>query len=136
MVYTKKTLAIIGREVVDKHPDIATGIIKNIKPPSSSDIEKIPYYFNLFCITVEKQPQEITGPVYKSSITEIKKIFMAAMLKIYNRQRLFNKTISTVLDQDRGATSRMISEVEFRYQKDESFSNQVDIIFNKIQSIN
>jgi hypothetical protein len=126
MVYNKKTLAKIGRAVLDQHPDIASGIIRSMAIPACADLSMVPTYFALYCQAVQIDPDILKGPVYKSDITEIKKVFISAMINLYSSPHLFNKVISSVLTQNHRTTSWMINEVKVRYQKDIDFTNKVN----------
>lgn len=136
MTYTNKTLAKIGKEVINNHPDIASVILEQMPAPMCNDLSKIPHYLIIFCQAISIDPSSIRGPVYKSSIAEIKKMFVSAMVTLYNEPHCFSKEISLVLDQDPSITSRMIREVKFRYKKDEDFINKVNIILNTITNTN
>lgn len=132
MTYTNKILAHIGKQVVKQHPDIAIGILESVKKPLSTDLEKIPSYFNIYCLHAGIDPQELKGPVYKSSLTELKKVFISSMMNIYDGHRGVNKALSLTLDQQTSYTSRLVKEVDFRYKKDALFIQKVNNILNKI----
>lgn len=136
MVYANQTLIRIGREVVKKHPELAHSIIDEIPKPKCSDLGKISNYFNLFCFEIGCDPDEIKGPVFKSSLTEKKKIFIGAMYSLFTNQYRFSKTISDILDQKHSVTSRMMEEVKFRYERDPDFKDKVNSILKKLQNDN
>lgn len=136
MTYSKKTLALLGKEVVQRHPELATGILNSFPSPTCTDLEKMSEFFKIYCTEIDVKPESITGPVYKSSITEIKKVFISAMINLYGDRRLFNKILSDILEQEPSATTRMIGEVQFRYKKDQVFIEKVNSIVNKITLLN
>lgn len=136
MVYPNQTLIKIGREVLKKHPEIATSIIEEIPKPKCRDLDKMSNYFKLFCFEIGVKPNDIKGPVFKSSLTEKKKIFIGAMYSLFTDQYRFSKKISETLEQKRQSTDRMLSEVKFRYQRDDDFRSKVDNILNKLQNDN
>ncbi len=136
MFYSNQTLVRIGKEVVKKHPDLATSIIEKIPVPKCRDLSKIKNYFRLFCFETGVRPDEIKGAVFKSNLTEKKKIFICAMYSLFTDQYRFSKTVSEVLEQRRQSTARMLGEVKFRYKIDDNFKWQVDNILNKIQNDN
>ncbi len=136
MTYSYKTLAIIGKQVVERHPDIANSILQTIATPTCTDLTKIPDYFKAYCLDIGVPPETVTGPVYKSSVTEIKKVFISAMLALYGQRHLFKKTITETLNQHPYSTTRMCSEVEFRRKKDVDFIQKVDEALHKIININ
>ena len=104
--------------------------------PKCRDLGKISNYFNLFCFEIGVKPDEIKGAVFKSSLTEKKKIFIGAMYSLFTNQYRFSKTISGVLEQDPAQTTRMMDEVKFRYERDFDFRERVNNILNKIQNDN
>lgn len=132
MTYNTKILAKIGREVVFRHPDIAKGILSKMDQPLRKDLDMINPYFLRYANIIQVKPRTIQGPVYKSNMTEAKKIFISAMLQIFTNQYRFNKIISEVLGQRANDTSWMISEVSFRYHKDTEFTQKVDHIIKNI----
>lgn len=133
MVYPNQTLLKIGREVVKKHPEIATSIIQEIPKPKDTDLSKIPNYFNLYCSLNNIDASSIKGPVFKSSSTEKKKIFIAAMYAIFTEVRLFSKQIAAVLGDEPWCTSWMLKEVKFRYVKDDEFKGKVNKLLQQIR---
>lgn len=136
MVYPNQTLIKIGRAVLKKHPDIATSIMQDIPKPKCKDLDKISAYFKLFCFEIGINPCDIKGAVFKSNLTEKKKVFIGAMYSLFTDQYRFSKTISGILGQDPSQTTRMMEEVKFRYNRDEDFKNKVDYILNKLQNDN
>lgn len=133
MVYSTQTLVRIGREIVKKHPDLATAIIEEIPKPKDTDLSKIPNYFNLYCSLNDIDASSIKGPVFKSSFTEKKKVFIGAMYAIYAEVRLFSKNISEVLGDEPWCTSWMLKEVKFRYVKDQEFKERVNKLLHQIR---
>lgn len=136
MIYPNQTLIKIGREVVKKHPELASSIIEEIPKPKCKDLGKINNYFKLFCFEIGVKPDEIRGPVFKSCLTEKKKIFIGAMYSIFTNQYRFSKTVSGILGQDPAQTTRMMEEVKFRYERDFDFRDKVNNILNKLQNDN
>ena len=136
MIYPNQTLIKIGKEVVKKHPELASSIIDEIPKPKCNDLDKISKYFNLFCFVIGVKPCEIKGPVFKSNLTEKKKIFIGAMYSLFTNQYRFSKTISATLGQKHSVTSRMMEEVRFRYERDSDFKDKVDHILNRLQNDN
>lgn len=132
MTYNKKTLARIGREVINNHPTIATGIISQFKQAQCDDLTRIPMFFTCYCNTIGVKPETIQGPVYKSQITEMKKVFVSAMIVMYVDKYLLNQYISNALGQPPSTTTWMINEVKVRYKKDIDFTEKVNNILNLI----
>ena len=65
MIYPNQTLIKIGREVLKKHPELASSIIDDLPKPKCYDLGKINNYFKLFCFEIGVDPDEIKGPVFK-----------------------------------------------------------------------
>lgn len=128
MVYTRKILAKIGRHLIESDPVIAKNILEEIKTGPDKDIKKIPMYFISFCREINVNPEQQKGLVFDRQRCENNKIFISAMVEIYNNQRLVGKTISETLNKKQPLVSRQVSEVKFRYKKDEDFKNKVDNI--------
>ena len=122
----------MAKLVIRKHPDIASEILVSLPEHPSGDLSLISGYFKLYCNIIETDPMHIQGAVYKSSITEKKKIFISAMMVLYNEQYRLKSILSETLKQQRSTTTAMITEVKFRYQKDTSFHEIVDEILKKL----
>lgn len=132
MVYTNKILAKIGKEVLHKHPDIATCIINEIQRPQLTDLSQIPVFFQIYCEQYRLDMAILRGPVYISALTEAKKIFLSAIIELYGQPYKLKKQINWVLGQSRMQTNRMIEEVSFRYKKDSDFTQKVDAVISII----
>jgi hypothetical protein len=121
--------------VMQRHPDIASTMIEETSRPLE-DLTKLPEYFIQYCSAIAVEPASIKGPVYKSSITEKKKVFISAMLRIYHDQHRFKTKIAEILDQKLPPTIRMIKEVQVRFAHDEDFKNSVTDILSLLHSPN
>lgn len=134
MVYSKSTLAQIGKEVISKHPDIASSILDTIKPakPIKFNLGEIPGYFNDYCTLIQVDPKTLQGPVFKSSVNEDRKVFLSVMIALYGEPFKFNKAISDALEMFPPAITVMSKEVKFRYSKDIEFTEKVNKILVQI----
>lgn len=122
----------LGRLLLKKKPEIAQELISEYLParvPLDADLDKIPDYFQTFCRLQQLDPKEYTGPLYKSSKIDKRRLFVAAIILMYHpRTRLVAKYISETIGQDPSNTVKLIQEVEFRYKELEDFKTQVDEI--------
>lgn len=126
MTYSKHDLISIGKTIVSSDPEKARTIVNSLQPFIKKDISKIPDYFTSFCSAINVTPEQQAGRTYNRSISENNKVFISAMLCIYNDQFLLVKTISDTLKKKHPLISRHVSEVKFRYKKDQDFKNKVD----------
>lgn len=130
MIYSNKKLLIIGQGVAEKYPGIAAEIINSMP---KRDIKQMPAHLQAYCEMITTDLQSIKGSLYKSTLTEIRKVFISAMLRIYPGQHLLNKTISDIFAIKRANTSKIIKEVTVRYSTDQAFTKKVDQLLNLIQ---
>lgn len=128
----KSTFLIIGREVCKSHPDIAANIIDCFPVVKCNDLWKIEVYFEIYCKAYDLQRSEITGAAFKGDLVEIKRVFVGAMYNIFTKVYKFSKIISQTLEQDPATTSRMISDIKFRYKTDSDFKDRVNEFLTKI----
>lgn len=135
MRHSRKVLAKLGREVISRYPDIATPILDRMNDRREHDLSKIPDHFNSYCQAIGANPESIKGPVYKSSITELQKVFVSAMTIIYCGKWGLTKTLAGTLGQVPPLTSRWIGEAKARYQKDKPFTEKVNDILNKLNPL-
>lgn len=133
-----RQLQILGKLLMIKKPEVAKELIQYIPKQSDafeSDLSKVPHYFKLFCQLQSLEPNEYTGPLYKSSKIDKRRFFIAVILSLYHPQkRLLQKYISETLQQDPSATRRMMLEVEFRYQNLPDFKDQVNAVVDQIKN--
>ena len=132
MTYSNKTLIRIAREVVNKHPEIATGIIERMPIGSAKgkgDLQKIPVLYERFCLL---QGQSYTGKLGNWKLTEERKVFIGAMATIYQGQYCFLATLADTLRMGRQNITAISQEILFRYKRDVDFKKKVDELLNTI----
>lgn len=132
MRYNNKIYAKLGRELVSKHPQFATALIENLPSVKKADLNFINKYFVQYCFYIQLETVLLTGPVYLPKLTEYRKIFISAMVVMYNSQYLLQKNLCNTLSMRHSAISDIASEVKIRYQKDKLFTNCVDDFLNQI----
>lgn len=127
------SFSLLGKLLLTKKPEIARALISEYMPapaqPIETDLNKIPAYFQTFCDLQQINPKDYTGALYKSSKIDKRRLFVAVIILMYHpRTRLVAKYISETIGQDKGHTSKMIDQVNFRYKKMDEFRLQVDDI--------
>jgi len=134
MTYSKSTLAKIGKEVVSKHPQIASSILQQISTtkPVRFDLAEIPGLFKEYCSIVNIDPESLKGPVFKSSINEDRKVFISVIICMYGEVWGLKKAISDTINIFPQNIGTMTDEIKFRYAKDMSFTEKVNSILIKI----
>jgi len=129
MTYTRKTLILIGRSIVESDPTKAQLIVDGMKKKTKEkDITLIPDHFVTYCEAINSNPVDHVGAVFNRQKSEENKIFIGAMLLIYTDHRSFIKTIASTLGKKQQQASRHVGEVRFRYKKDLDFKTRVDKI--------
>jgi hypothetical protein len=135
-ISTKREYAFLWKLLTREEPAIAQRLVAHLTPiqPLESDLTKLPDYFITFCLIQNIAPKEYIGAVYNSYKTDQRRLFIAAMVKIYDsRTRLLLKTLSDTLQLQPPGTFRFIQEVEFRYKNCEDFREKVDQIVNQLR---
>ena len=123
--HSKQTLAKLGEEVLRLHPKLGESLIESI----SLQIQDETYLTKeiliadliLYAKSVGLNKDDLVGVICKSSLTEKRKVFICIISKVYGRKWSFNQTLSKVVKISPQLISRILSEVEFRYRKDEDF---------------
>lgn len=123
---TQSILTRLAREFIKANPVKSNEIIES-STPKRTDLEEISFYFKVYT----KQEKEVTQPGRKYA--EPKKVFVAAMLNVFGNQRMFNSTISDILEIQRCVATNIIKESECRYRIDEDFRIKVDNFLTKIK---
>ena len=121
----KRQYMLIGKLLVNRHPDIANVLIKEISTdkPEQVDLALLPGYFNSFCELLNLNPSEYKGALKTTSKVDIRRLFISVMLHYYSPGSYhhppdyitirfgFTKAISEAMGIDIGLTSRFIREV-------------------------
>lgn len=133
MKYSEKQISIIGREVVKKHPEIASTIINSLPPQSSMSLEKIPEFYGKYCEMISVKPDDLRGSVINRDKCEKRKVFAYAMISIYGNKRKLNKEVSSILNVLPCVTTTMTSSGSIRYGRDEEFTEKVNQLLETIK---
>lgn len=134
MIYSRKILAKLGKMIIIHHPEIANDIIKQLRTAPTLEADSLQFHLHRFCEYSNIDVTSLTGPVYKSALTESRKIFINAILIIYGDQDKMNKTLSNVLKIRPSLISKTISEVKFRYKKEDLFNSASNKAIQYLQS--
>lgn len=132
MVLNTKIYAKIGRQVVAKHPELASAIISGLPKPLEKDLSKILDYIDAFIIWSGTPQQMIVGAIYQPHLTEQRKVFICAMVRLYADRHLFQKRLTQVLHMHHSAVSDVVAEVKVRFLKDISFTEKVNAFLSQI----
>lgn len=124
--------AKLGRELVSKHPQIATALIESIPTIKNRDLNFLNKYFIDYCFEISLEPVLLTGPVYLPKLTEFRKVFICAMVVMYNSQYLLQKNLCTILSMRHSAISDIVAEVKIRFDKDILFTERVNEFLSQI----
>lgn len=121
---TKKQLYLLGKVLVMSNPQLATELSNQYlaSSPLQSDLSNINNLFYTFCHIQDLNPEEYRGKVSKVYKTEQKRLFIAAIIALYQPE-LFSQpidklvlklrltqSIAIALKQDSSLTSRMIRD--------------------------
>ncbi len=129
---------LLGKLLVNQRPDVAEEILSQIHKPIDIDLGKMDHYLSAFCSKHKITPSSITEVKHKSRAVELRRLFVASMLKVYHpgafqcievlaiqRSGLVYK-LSEVLHSNEGNMSKMIREVIMMVKVYDEFRDQVD----------
>lgn len=138
---------LLGKILFQKEPELAQRLLSDYYPqkqPLDTDISRIQHYFSSYCAFQNIDPLEYTGRLYKSKKVEVRRLFIGAMLHIYNPQVYvqpidqlilfhgFVRRLAGVLCQNEGNVSKMIREVITWEKNYQDFSGSVEQIVNEL----
>lgn len=83
--YGKKTYTTLGRLLVKKRPEIAEELLAYCQLVGETDLDKIPDFFKRFCEYLHLNPDEYTGKLKDPAKQNVRRLFIGAMLHLYNR---------------------------------------------------
>lgn len=112
--------------------------------PSQTDLALIEKYYFLFCKANKVNPVDFTGSIREGGKVETRKVFVSAMLRIYNPQVYmqsespvlsvgFIKQISGVLKLNTGYMSRMVREVILMEKVYDDYLEQVNKLITQLE---
>lgn len=125
--HSKQTLAKLGEEVLRLHPKLGESLIESISLQTQNETyltkEILIADLILYAKSVGLNKDDLVGVICMSSLTEKRKVFICIISKVYGRKWSFNQTLSKVVKISPQLISKILSEVEFRYRKDEDFKD-------------
>lgn len=95
-----KYYALLGRLLTKAHPEVAKNLIATYVPteaPKESDYSRIGVYFIAYCKLQGINPADYTGPLYKSSKVELRRLFIAVILHLYTPQSYYQPLDGIIL---------------------------------------
>lgn len=146
--FTRKQYAFLGKIFIQKEPNIAAKLIDLYLPklePIEKDYTKIPAYYIDFCRVQQIKPQDYIGALHKTSKVNVRRIFIAVMLHLYepglfqqpvddlilNREGL-SKNLSNLFQVKKHSISATIREVVMWEKQYDDFSSSVNQIIERI----
>lgn len=150
--FTRKQYAFIGKIFIQKEPQIAAKLIDLYLPktePVEKDYSKIPAYYIDFCRVQGLLPQDYIGALHKTSKVNVRRVFIAVMLHLYepvlfqqpvddlilNREGL-SKNLSNLFQVRKHSISATIREVVMWEKQYDDFSSSVNEIIEKLLNNN
>lgn len=143
----KKNLLLLGKLLISQRPEVAHELLSTYGPPQSPvehDVSKIDQIYQSYCRIRSIEPHDYTGALYKSSKVDVRRVFIAVVLHIYNPQVFHQpldsiivniglvKKLSEVFQQDNGNMSKTIRKVIAWERQYEDFALIVNQIIEQI----
>ncbi len=126
---------------------MAKELLPYAKAAAVGHLDRIPQYYKVFCSVNGLSADQLHGKVYKRNLIELRRAFIASMIKIYDQKILYTGTIKpsmyngfkTMLTTTIGITlqhlHRDFSNSIFHYTTYESFKIMVDEIVSKMPAL-
>jgi hypothetical protein len=146
---SKQQYVLLGKLLHQKKPHIADEIISTWFPkqdPTEQDLTRIGPLFYAFCALQNLIPEDHIGPVFKTSKVNIRRLFVAVMIHLYNPdvfsqpidniilKKGFVRQLSQVLKLKDANISLMIREVIMWEKQYEDFAASVSFVINEIST--
>lgn len=135
MRYNKKILAYIGRMAVQKDKHWAAQVAEQMPVPMHRDLTAISKLYKAYCSLQEINPMQLYGSVRLRGLSEQKKLFVGAMVRVYYGVTGMQTEVSTLLGQQLPSINRMVKEDEVRYRCDKTYKEKVDQIVTHIKPL-
>jgi hypothetical protein len=143
----KKLYHTLGRLVVAKNPSIAEQLIQEYHLtiiPQETDYNNIPRLYERFCFIERLCNEEYKGPLYKAEKVDRRRVFIGAMLHLFQPhayhhpndsillKKGFQRKLAKAIGIDETWLHRLIKEVIFRETELEEFRGQVAMAVKKL----
>jgi hypothetical protein len=146
----KQHYSTLGRLVVAKNPEVAFELLHKYclqMQPVEIDSDRIPVLYERFCFTERLQDHQCRGPLYKSAKVEKRRLFIAAMLHLFQPQIYhqpkddfllkgngFIRKLASTIRVDHGNLSRWIQEIVSHELYYPEFRENVQLIVNRLSN--
>jgi hypothetical protein len=138
--FTSSEYTLAGKLYCMKNPKSAKELLEEFytvkAKAKDEDYHNLNFYYLHFCRINQEDPLSYLGEVNRRDKVQERKVFIAAMLRIYKPQSFshdiniapgLNENLCMILRYDKGAMSRIIDEVVVWYNHDvEGFRGIVD----------
>ncbi|MBN8852242.1 MAG: hypothetical protein BGO55_00670 [Sphingobacteriales bacterium 50-39] len=149
-VHSNKDLALLGRLLLDRHPQVAQDLLSDFRAstvdPLETDLSLIPIYFAQFCYLRETPSTLVQQAKYNRDLNHAKRLFIGAVLSIYFPSALkspdrLSRTHTGIIDRlsdvlriTNGSVSRLVHAAIFNYKVYDSFRLEVVDLTDKLHS--
>lgn len=145
----KKYYHTLGRLVVAKQPEVAHQLLSEYclkVVPSETDYSRMPLLWDRFCFAQGIKSGDYVGTQRSSSKVDIRRLFIAAMLHLYQPhayhhpkdsillKKGFQRRLAETLNLDEGWVNRLIRQVIARERVYEEFSMNVQLTVKMISN--
>lgn len=135
MKHTKEKLLYLARQVLKNHSAIACQILSEFTTAKNiyghTDLLKIKPYFVKYCQFASMDPDKLKP--FSRYESEQKKIFVCGITKVFGEIAGLNKTLEEIVCIKQNVHYRLRNEIKFRYERDGSFKQSVDLLIKNIQ---
>ena len=132
LALNRRDYTLLGKLLCQQKPDVAIELSSQLT--GETDLSKLSGYFSIFCILKNLNPNQIQGALFKSSLIENRRLFLGAILSIYNpHTRALSISLANLLKMDKSLLRRQIDETNVRYRAYHDFRSEVDLIVTKMK---
>ena len=144
---SRKDVFHVGYQLLKRRPEVADELLNETPLPSDSNrvpSELIPVYFQLFCVVFNYDPAWLVNTKNSHHVTEIKRFFAGAILKIYHPNAWDNpntyfqlqtgivKHLSETIGMKKANTSNMLYQVHKWVRQYDDFEEEVNHIHSHL----
>lgn len=140
--HDKIEYGFLGRLLTKVRPDIAKELVayyySEQPQPLERDLSKITEYFLLYCRLEKLDPEQYIGNLYKSSLVDVRRYFIAAMLHMYRPKFFYSlhgperyrdglsRKLADILEMDQSFVNKTIKQIVVWQKCDETFKARVE----------
>jgi hypothetical protein len=142
--------ALLGRLLLRSEPEKARELLDSYRceaQPIETDFARIPDHFTRFCSLKGLHPKDYIGALHKTSLVEVRRTFIAAMIHMYLPQAFtfpdarrhkdgwgLIKTLARHFGQSKSVISKMAREAIAWSNEYEDFNESVLSIFHQMNA--